>query len=125
MDSQLSKFLRRSPYQRSNILKYQAGALLPEGNCMNHIEIQKNTANLASFISYSHYQGEQPVVFQEKKCYFCPTLSKSDRQHDSCGECRKVVCRECEKKCGKCAKILCQFDTTYDYAAECDCCFHC
>lgn len=65
MNTELSQFLRLSPYQRQNILKFCPSALLPEDGLFNEIEIKQQSTSLNSFINYNKFQAEQPTQFIE------------------------------------------------------------
>jgi hypothetical protein len=116
---------RMSPYLLSHLQKYRLSALIPsEGDSRNQLPIEPKTG-LKGFISYEKYRPQPETGVGEEACYFCKKLSVPLQAHSRCGDCKKVVCVDCRFGCGKCGKVLCQFDRSYDYSLEQDCCFDC
>lgn len=57
MESELSQYMRLSPYLGENLARYQPSATIPaEANVHNYLDIQGSNITIGSFISYNHYQ---------------------------------------------------------------------
>lgn len=114
MDTALREFLRTSPYQLANILKFYPSALLSESDMKSSVEIHSHKTKLISTGSNLHPIHEETAAILDQACYFCKEKS-TVHAWGRCGECRKIVCPSCMFRCGKCDKPLCQLDRTYDY----------
>ena len=77
---------------------------------------------LPSLLTYNNYTAPEPTpALPPQKCYHCLKFKEVLR----CGECKRVVCRECLRQCGECSQMLCAGHLNYDYEKEQECCSSC